>query len=289
MSDLDRSEKWMVLALLALCFVPLMACEVTVVKNAAPDPVCGDGTCDIDEDQVSCALDCATAPEAVCGDGTCDIDEDEVSCALDCATAPEAVCGDGACDVGEGLSTCAQDCVPAVSYDVSRAPTGVQGLISQDVVNEILDTGMNLWEGNAPPGVVGRYRADSLKILFDGLLGNPDSNIMPYEIEITEDGGELMICQYQDDSDGSECSVSAYLSGAGVCFTLVSDYAGRTDACEYDRTELVSGCMDELGNIADYQSAFFLTNHAGSCDGIRAEYVLRVLAEDDGLVEFITE
>lgn len=261
MRNLRLPANWLVLAFLSLCFVPFMACEITVVDNTS---------------------------DAICGDGLCDVDEDDLSCAADCAVAT-ATCGDGVCDDGEGLTSCAADCVPVVAYDVSRAPAGVQALISQDVVNEILDTGMNLWEGNAPPSVVGRYRADSLTILFDGLLGNPDSNIMPYEIEISEDGGALMICQYQDNSDGSECSVSAYLSGAGVCFTLVSDYAGRTDACEYDRTELISGCMDESGNISDYQSAFFLTNHAGSCDGIRAEYVLRVLEEDDLLVEAITE
>ncbi|MEC9070870.1 MAG: hypothetical protein VX938_00765 [Myxococcota bacterium] len=262
MTNRGTLRTWLALLALAVGVIPFMACKITVVES--PDDV-------------------------VCGDGVCDADEDGDSCAADCAVAPVAVCGDGACDEGEGFASCAEDCVPEVGYDVTRAPVGVDELLSQDVVNEILDTGMNLYEGNAPPSVVGRYRADSLKILYDGLQGNPDSNIMPYEIDITETDGILMICTYQDNSEGSECSVNAYLSGAGVCFTLVADYAGRANACEYDRTELISGCMDESGNIADYQSAFFLTNHAGECDGIRAEYVLRVLDEDDQLVEAITD
>ena len=175
---------WLVLVALSVCCVPFMACKITVVEST---------------------------DDAVCGDGVCDADEDGDSCAADCAVAPVAVCGDGACDEGEGLTTCAEDCVPEVGYDVTRAPVGVSGLLSQDVINEMLDTGMNLYEGNAPPSVVGRYELNSLEVLFDGWLerANTETNIMSYELDISEEGGVLMACQYQADSGGSECSVSA--------------------------------------------------------------------------------
>ena len=75
--------------------------------------------------------------------------------------------------------------------------------------------------------------------------------------------------------------------GAGGCFTIVSDYAGRTASCEYDRTEIISGCQAENGDIEDYQNASILTGSEGECTGIRAEGDLRVMQEGDGLAVMI--
>ena len=176
------------------------------------------------------------------------------------------------------------DPTPITGLDVGRAPAGVGALITQDIVNDLLDTGMNLYQGDAPPTVVGRYRADTLEIVYDDVAGNPDSNIMPYEIEVmTQDGSETALCQYQDNVDGSECTVSSTIVGSADCFTIVSDYAGRTASCEYDRTEIVSGCLTADGDIADYQNASILTGSEGECGGIRAEGDLRVMQEGDGL------
>ena len=71
-----------------------------------PPPICGDGTCDFDEDCSSCAADCGEcASSSYCGDGTCDFDEDAAFCPEDCST-----CGDGICDIYEDCSSCDLDC-----------------------------------------------------------------------------------------------------------------------------------------------------------------------------------
>lgn len=102
-------------------------------------PQCGNGTCDLGEDQYSCPEDCQ-GPD--CGDGTCGEDEDPCTCPGDClkqatdcceaedcpqpncgeccvATCNDFVCGDtvladccgnGTCEEGENAAECPEDC-----------------------------------------------------------------------------------------------------------------------------------------------------------------------------------
>jgi len=83
--------------------------------------ICGDATCDPDEDVASCPGDCGFCGDAVCGphedamgcpgdcgscgDGVCDPTEDEGSCLVDCV-----VCGDQVCSPHETVATCGVDC-----------------------------------------------------------------------------------------------------------------------------------------------------------------------------------
>lgn len=85
--------------------------------------VCGDGTCDANEDSCNCAADCGAAPgsETSCNDGVdndCDgaTDCDDSDCLGD-AACPS--CGDGACDAGEDSCNCASDCGVAPSTETS--------------------------------------------------------------------------------------------------------------------------------------------------------------------------
>ena len=66
--------------------------------------ICGDGTCDPDENDVWCSEDCSE----VCGNGVCEPNESRTSgCPDDCG----ASCGDGNCDPDETCETCPPDCL----------------------------------------------------------------------------------------------------------------------------------------------------------------------------------
>jgi hypothetical protein len=93
---------------------------------------CGDGTCDLGEDQNSCCTDCgcptgqrcdANACHTYCGNGTCDPGEDCSNCASDCVCGTNETCsngacvsstigycGDGTCGAGEDCNNCPDDC-----------------------------------------------------------------------------------------------------------------------------------------------------------------------------------
>ena len=115
-------------------------CDDTGCKRPAIQ--CGDGSCQVGEDCVSCAQDCpcqggktcdaATAKcldaNANCGNGTCDTAQGEscASCPADCKCAADQICdaqtsscvastklcGNGTCDAakGENCSSCPGDC-----------------------------------------------------------------------------------------------------------------------------------------------------------------------------------
>jgi hypothetical protein len=71
---------------------------------------CGDGTCDEQENEVTCPMDCPVQepPQPPCGDGLCQGDETWLSCPSDCPTPVEA-CGNGVCEGNESF-ICPQDC-----------------------------------------------------------------------------------------------------------------------------------------------------------------------------------
>jgi hypothetical protein len=67
---------------------------------------CGNGVCDVDENEVTCPLDCSLPP--VCGNALCEYGESISSCPADCP--PETICGDFRCDDGETFANCPKDC-----------------------------------------------------------------------------------------------------------------------------------------------------------------------------------
>lgn len=85
--------------------------------------VCGDGTCDANEDTCNCAADCGTPPaaETSCSNGTDDDCDGAVDCDdADCTGDPACPsCGDGTCDPGEDSCNCASDCGTPPSSETS--------------------------------------------------------------------------------------------------------------------------------------------------------------------------
>ena len=74
-----------------------------------PEPGCNnDGVCDLNENKVSCPMDC----DNTCGDGECAVYESPDSCPGDCAAAvvENSNCGDGICQamLGEDCFNCPQ-------------------------------------------------------------------------------------------------------------------------------------------------------------------------------------
>ncbi|MEJ7600544.1 MAG: serine protease, partial [Kofleriaceae bacterium] len=88
-------------------------CQTTPASDLCK---CGDATCDpaIGETTASCPTDCSSA----CGDGACNGDETQASCAADCGT-----CGNATCDGGETTGTCCLDCGCALAGEVCLANT----------------------------------------------------------------------------------------------------------------------------------------------------------------------
>jgi hypothetical protein len=50
----------------------------------------------------------------VCGDGTCDSNEDEITCAADCDVVSSGMCTHSWCDIGGPLAADCDPCVTAV-------------------------------------------------------------------------------------------------------------------------------------------------------------------------------
>lgn len=98
---------------------------------------CGDDSCDTADGETcsSCATDCDPCETSVCGDGTCEAEEDCTVCPEDCGECipmcpapppPPVVCGDAACvsAEGENCTTCATDCGECPAGDVPNCGNG---------------------------------------------------------------------------------------------------------------------------------------------------------------------
>jgi hypothetical protein len=99
---------------------------------------CGDDTCDADEDEGSCCIDCGCAdgsscvdaactPDPFCGDAACNGAETQDDCCDDCGCAEGSacqegacvvlpVCGDGTCNGAETQDDCCDDCGCGETY-----------------------------------------------------------------------------------------------------------------------------------------------------------------------------
>ncbi len=103
---------------------------------------CGDGTCDPDENSVSCASDC---PSSVCVvNGICETyaNEDSSNCQQDCT------CGDGICDDAESTASCTEDCGEPTTQQPAVCGNGVlEGAEECDI-----DTATGFGDDSACPG-----------------------------------------------------------------------------------------------------------------------------------------
>lgn len=77
-------------------------------KQDTSTPICGDGSCDVNESCSTCSKDCRECPP-VCGNQRCESGETCASCKKDCGSCPP-VCGDGDCESPEDCSDCPGDC-----------------------------------------------------------------------------------------------------------------------------------------------------------------------------------
>jgi hypothetical protein len=96
--------------------------QLTTCNSACPAPTsadacvssgyCGDGTCNSNEDSISCPTDCGGGGGGFCGDGFCNLNtEDSFMCPEDCGG---GFCGDGICQFRELCrSDCGRTCVAA--------------------------------------------------------------------------------------------------------------------------------------------------------------------------------
>ena len=85
-----------------------------------PEPVCGDGICEVGED---CPSDCETPPDPVCGDGVCEPGE---VCEEDCDVPPPAC--DSCCPEPEECPTCP----PAADPDLELVLEDVQSFLDAE-------------------------------------------------------------------------------------------------------------------------------------------------------------
>jgi len=76
----------------AILQVPELPEDVPPTGGSVEASVCGDGTCDDDEDCGTCEDDCG-ACGPVCGDGICDIGETCSTCGADCGCSGSEICG----------------------------------------------------------------------------------------------------------------------------------------------------------------------------------------------------
>jgi secreted trypsin-like serine protease len=83
----------------------------------APEPVCGDASCDAGEDCANCPADCGPCGGGTCGDGVCNYPAETCeACPADCLiTHPKkgvlACCGDNICSSRESSLQCPADCL----------------------------------------------------------------------------------------------------------------------------------------------------------------------------------
>ncbi len=84
--------------------------QVCAAGNCVEPNVCGNGACEIGEDESSCPDDCAV----ICGDGQCTGGETFTSCSPDC----EPTCGDDSCQGTEVRATCPDDCLETCGNNV---------------------------------------------------------------------------------------------------------------------------------------------------------------------------
>lgn len=148
----------------------------TFIVNCSDDPSCGwsdadgyywCGTDGAPEPTGTYLQTCEEVNNAVCGDGHCDLDENAMTCAQDCAAGPAIECGDGQCEAGEDAQNCPADCVEAGEKAPEAQPEIVAAL---DVAADVTCVDCDQTEPKPASGGCGATAAASATTLLLWLL-----------------------------------------------------------------------------------------------------------------------
>lgn len=98
--------------------LPDEVAELTEVEPETQAPDCGNGECEIGENESNCPADCNSG---TCGDGECKSPENVDTCPQDCKT----ICGDNLCKWPESVKDCPEDCAGTCGDDECKYPDDV--------------------------------------------------------------------------------------------------------------------------------------------------------------------
>ena len=133
-------------------------------------------------------------------------------------------------------------------------PENVDSVFDENALFRLQASGVDLFWGDDPPEVSGRFRIENASISFDDqfwdLVGRTvvDSTMT---LTVVDGGYEIL----REDDDGvTTIGEAGFISGHGECFTIYVETIMARGECDIFQAEVYSGCYVE-GDLYHFQNA----------------------------------
>jgi hypothetical protein len=183
--------------------------------------------------------------------------------------------------------------------EIEGLPSQVSENLTQEDIDRLEERDFPIHYGFNPPNIEGTYLTDSTRVDYDDdNLLEVNTKIMDYRRKYFNQTEKLELSIEEISiKDNQKRNASGYISGEGSCFTIF-DIGKTTHAygCVDTSANIISGCLDEDGNITDFRKAILMLKHNSKllCTTIpkrRNEHRpipvgnTRLISERDGLAE----
>lgn len=190
------------------------------------------------------------------------------------------------------------------SEEIEGLPSQVSEFMTVEDLEELEELDYQVHYGLNPPNIEGVYLTNSQRIDYDkhqnAAVDRKISDVHDYFFDQNED---LEVSRNSDTllSNLKRVGNVGYISGEDNCFTVFDiGKTRRRFGCVTTSAELVSGCLDEEGNIEDFKIAILMLNYNSNVLCVHLPRItkvkrpitlgnIRIISERDGVAQRVEQ
>lgn len=164
------------------------------------------------------------------------------------------------------------------AVDVTKVPNEVKAFLSDENLQKMDESGMNIYTGDNPPNIEGTYIFKDTVIKYDPEGGN--FPLVTYYYTFKDQNNNTVNFTHRSEKDNKgnvdlATGKGVFISGEGNCFSVYLDNDEEIGECKSKSAQIFSACKDKKG-LVDMDEGTLWTYRGNKCseeDHVPAGYI----------------